>query len=124
MIRVYTQQAQGQLWLRRYLGHRPRLVCVLGFTETGLIPKISAAGATPADRKITAIADAELLYHGITPSPKYPLPSLIAGVSPALISRAIISAQRIPLHLFNAGLPTPPTVPHIDLHGVPAACVR
>lgn len=123
MNRVYTQIAQGQWWLRRYLGHRPRLACVLGFTETGLISGISAAGASPEHRRTTAIADAELLFHGVMPAPQYPLPPLIEGVSPVLISRAIISTQRIPLLLFNAGLPIPPSVPHIDLGGMPAACV-
>lgn len=123
MIRVYTRQSQGQLWLRRYWGHRPRLACILGFTETGLIPGISAAGKTVADRQTTAIADAEFLYHGVTPCPQYPLPFLAKGVSPALISRAIITAQQIPLHLFNAGLPIAPSVPHIDLQGTPAACL-
>ncbi len=123
MIRVYTQASQGQFWLRRYWGHRPRLACVLGFTETGLIPDISAAGANPDDRRTTAIADAEFLFHGVTAQPQHPLPRLTEGVSPALIARAVIAAQCIPLHLFNAGLPQPPTVPHIDLHGMPAACL-
>jgi len=123
MIRVYTQHAQGQEWLRRYRGHRPRLACVLGFTATGLIPGISAAGATPDDRRTTAIADAEFLYHGVTATPTHALPPLTAGISPTMISRAIIAAQQIPLQLFNAGLPIAPTVPHIDLAGVPAACV-
>jgi len=120
---VHSQVAQGQWWLRRYLGHRPRLACVLGFTETALIPGISAAGETPEHRGITAIADAEFLFRGVIPNPQYPLPPLIDGVSPVLISRAIIASQRIPLLLFNAGLPVAPSVPHIDLHGAPAACV-
>lgn len=123
MIRIYTQPSRGQSWLQRYSGHRPRLACVLGFTETGLIPGISAAGATVADRQTTAIADAEFLYHGVTASPTYPLPILTKGVSPAVISRAIVAAQHIPLQIFNAGLPIPPSVPYIDLQGSPAACL-
>jgi len=123
MNRVYTQTAKGYAWLRRYWGHRPRLACVLAFTETGLIPGISAAGATPADRRTTAIADAEFLLQGWKPQPRYPLPPLTDGVSPVVISRAIVAAQQIPVLLFNAGLPLPPAVPHIDLQGRPAACV-
>ncbi|MEM6838716.1 MAG: nicotinate mononucleotide-dependent phosphoribosyltransferase CobT [Cyanobacteria bacterium P01_C01_bin.120] len=123
MNHVYTQTARGQLWLRRYWGHRPRLACVLGFTDTALIPGISAAGATPDDRRTTAIADAEFLLHGLTASPQHPLPPLTAGVSPVLIARAIVAAQKIPVMLFNAGLPVAPSVPHIDLRGAPAACV-
>ncbi|MEM1308496.1 MAG: nicotinate mononucleotide-dependent phosphoribosyltransferase CobT [Cyanobacteria bacterium P01_H01_bin.153] len=124
MNHVYTQTAQGQLWLRRYWGHRPRLACVLGFTETALIPGISAAGATSEHRRTTAIADAEFLLHGLTAAPpQHPLPPLTAGVSPVLIARAIVAAQKIPVMLFNAGLPIAPSVLHIDLHGTPAACV-
>ncbi|HEY9696621.1 MAG TPA: TIGR00303 family protein [Trichocoleus sp.] len=123
MIQIYTQLTQGQQWLQRFQGQRPLFACVLGFTETGLIPGISAAGATPADRQYTAIADAEFLYAGVQPQPTFPLPPLNAGASPALITRAIIQQQKLPLYLFNAGLPQPPTVPCIDLGGMPARCL-
>lgn len=122
-IRIYTATSQGTTWLQRYQGCRPILVCVLGFTATGLIPQISAAGATPEARQYTAIADAEFLYNGSQPSPRYPLPPLIAGASPVFISRAVIAHQTIPLYLFNAGLPIPPAVPTIDLQGSPAQCL-
>jgi len=123
MIRVYTQIEQGQEWLQRYRGCSPVFACVLGFTATGLIPGISAAGSTPEDRKYTAIADAEFLYHGPQPQPQYALPPLQAGASPVLISRAIVEALNIPVYLFNAGLPQPPTVPAIDLGGTTAKCL-
>jgi uncharacterized protein (TIGR00303 family) len=123
LLRVHTQLIQGQQWLRRYWGHRPQLACILGFTETGLIPGISAAGATPADRRTTAIADAEFLYYGPQAQPIYPLPPLVAGVSPAWITQALIAAQRIPLRLFDAGLPVPPPAPHVALGGQPAQCL-
>lgn len=123
MIQVYTQVAQGNAWLACYRGKRPIFACILGFTETGLIPGISAAGATPKDRKYTAIADAEFLYNGPRPFPAYPLPPLQAGASPVLISRAVVREQGIPLYLFNAGLLIPPLVPTIDLGGMAAACL-
>jgi uncharacterized protein (TIGR00303 family) len=123
MIRVYTQLAQGQGWLQQYRGRPPVLACILGFTATGLIPGISAAGATPEARKYTAIADAEFLVNGVTPQPQYPLPPLKAGASPVLISRAVVEAFNLPLYLFNAGLPHPPAVEAIDLGGVPANCL-
>jgi uncharacterized protein (TIGR00303 family) len=123
MIRAYTQIEQAQAWLQRYQGCCPVLACVLGFTDTGLLPEISAAGATPLDRQYTAVADAEFLYHGPQPRPKYPLPPLSAGISPVFITRAVVSAQHIPVYLFNAGLLHPPTMPCIDLGGQPARCL-
>jgi uncharacterized protein (TIGR00303 family) len=122
-IRIYTQKEQGEKWLRRYRGCLPVFACVLGFTETGLIPGISAAGSTPEDRKYTACADAEFLYYGPEHKAQYPLPPLTAGASPVLISRAVFESLKIPVHLFNAGLPQPPAVPVIDLGGTPAKCL-
>ncbi|PPS39125.1 nicotinate mononucleotide-dependent phosphoribosyltransferase CobT [Chroococcidiopsis sp. TS-821] len=123
MIQVYTQEKQGNEWLQRYRGASAALVCVLGFTETGLIPGISAAGSTPHARRYTAIADAEFLYNGPQPRPQYPLPPLAAGASPVFISRAIVEALGLPIYLFNAGLPQLPSVPTIDLGGAAAQCL-
>jgi uncharacterized protein (TIGR00303 family) len=123
MIEIYTQPLQAQQWLDRYRGKLPVFACVLGFTETCLIPGISAAGKTPEDRRYTAIADAEFLANGVRAQPDYPLPPLIAGASPVYISRSIVAAFDLPLYLFNAGLPIPPTVPHLDLGGIAAACL-
>lgn len=123
MITVYTQKHQGKGWLKRYQGVPPTFACVLGFTETGLHPGISAAGATPLDRQFTAIADAEFLINGPQPAPCYPLPSLQAGVSPVLISKAVLAGGHIPCHLFNAGLPHAPAVSVIALGGHPAQCL-
>ncbi|MEH2191565.1 MAG: TIGR00303 family protein [Nostoc sp.] len=122
-IHIYTQKEQGEEWLRRYRGCLPLFACVLGFTETGLIPGISAAGRTPEDRKYTACADAEFLYYGPEHKAQYPLPPLAAGASPVLISRAVFESLNIPVNLFNAGLPQPPAVPVIDLGGAPAKCL-
>ncbi|MBW4665403.1 MAG: TIGR00303 family protein [Chroococcus sp. CMT-3BRIN-NPC107] len=123
MIGVYTQLEQGTQWLQRYKGSNPIFACVLGFTDTGLIPGISAAGATPSDRQYTCLADAEFLYNGVRSHPKYPLPPLHAGASPVLISRAVVAALSIPIYLFNAGLPQLPAVPTIDLGGSAAKCL-
>jgi len=123
LYRVYTQLQLGQRWLDRHRGRRPVFACILGFTDTGLIPGISAAGATPAARRYTCLADAEFLYNGPTREYKYPLPPLDAGVSPVLISRAVVAALDIPIYLFNGGLPELPSVPTIDLGGAPARCL-
>jgi uncharacterized protein (TIGR00303 family) len=123
MNRVYTQLEPGQQWLKRYRGKSSALACILGFTDTCLIPGISAAGLTPDDRRYTAVADAEFLCRGVQARSEYPLPPLVAGASPVLISRAIVEALNLPLYLFDAGLPVQPSVPAIALRGVPAKCL-
>ena len=121
MITTYTQRKKAKAWLKKYRGKRPVFACVLGFTETGLIPNISAAGATPEDRKYTAIADAEFLATGSNIN--FPLPPLVAGASPVLISRAVVAAQELPLFIFDAGLAIAPTIQAIPLSGLPAKCL-
>ncbi len=123
MFRIYTNQSLGQKWIENYQGCSPIFACILGFTDTGLIPGISAAGATPEARKYTAIADAEFLINGVQSAYHYPLPSLHQGVSPVFITRAVLEACNIPIYLFNAGLPIPPAVPFIDCKGQPANCL-
>jgi uncharacterized protein (TIGR00303 family) len=123
MIQVHTQTALGLQWMARYRGKRPVYACVLGFTETGVIPGISAAGATPESRRFTAIADAEFLTNGPNRAAKYPLPPLHQGASPVFITRAVLQGQSIPLWVMDAGLPTAPSVPAIELGGKPAQCL-
>jgi len=123
MINIYTQVGQGERWIRDYKSGVPVFACVLGFTETCLIPGISAAGLTPEDRKYTACADAEFLYYGANHPSQYSLPPLIAGTSPVLISRAVTEGLQIPVYLFNAGLPLIPSPPCIDLGGTLARCL-
>jgi uncharacterized protein (TIGR00303 family) len=100
-------------WLNRYRGKKPLFACVFSFTETGTLPHISAAGSTPELRRYTALADAELMSGAA--SPRYRLPPLAAGISPALITRAVIATQEIPFYLFTTGLPDVLSVPHIEL---------
>jgi len=131
MIKIYTAPAIVQSWLDRHNSSviaplvptlkAPLFVCVLGFTATALIEGISAAGATAAARTTTAIADAEFLALGETIS--FPLPSLIAGASPVLISRAVIAELGIPHLVVDAGLPIKPTIPHLGLGDTPAQCL-
>jgi uncharacterized protein (TIGR00303 family) len=123
VIYIYSQLQQGKQWLNDYRGASPRFACILGFTATGSIPGISAAGATPKDREYTAIADAEFLALGVSPQVTHPLPVLTAGVSPAFITRAVIESCQVPFVLFNAGLIHQPTVDSIDLGGQPANCL-
>jgi uncharacterized protein (TIGR00303 family) len=121
MIATYTQVGRAEAWLSAQRGKRPTFVCVLGFTETGLIEGISAAGATPESRRYTAIADAEYLILGS--KAKYALPGLVAGASPVLITKAVVDSLQIPVQLFNAGLPIEQPVAAISLGGRVAQCL-
>lgn len=123
MIRICSEPAAGQAWIAQTQGLRPHFVPVLAFTETGLLPGISAAGATPEDRRYTALADGDFLYRGYHPQAPYPLPPLTAGASPVVISRAVTLGCDLPVTLVNAGLATVPPFPCIDLGGAPARCV-
>jgi uncharacterized protein (TIGR00303 family) len=123
MIQVHTQASLGLQWMARYRGQRPIYACVLGFTETGVIPGISAAGATPESRRFTAIADAEFLTNGPDKAAQYPLPPLHQGASPVFITRAVLQGQFIPTWIANAGLPIVPSVSAIELGGKPARCL-
>ncbi|MGC1307910.1 MAG: TIGR00303 family protein [Phormidesmis sp.] len=114
-------QADLNRWLARHRGQLPTFACLLSFTETGLVDHISAAGNTPMVRQYTALADGEFLHSGRTI--RYPFPPLAAGVSPAIISRAVIVGQSLPLQLLSTGLPAALSVPHTALAQVTAKSV-
>ena len=127
-ISIYHGGEQAEAWLKRYQGRSWRLAIALAFTETALIPGISAAGKTARDRQFTAHADAEFLYHGLQTASQsntqsHPLPPLTAGLSPVLISRALLEATDSPAQLINAGLSQPLNIPHLNLRLPAARCL-
>ena len=63
-----------------------KIFLIIAGTNTSQIPGISAAGISAKSRRITALADAEFLLMGASKDHKYKLPTLNAGVTPALIS--------------------------------------
>jgi len=114
------------------LGHRWRQLrplLLLAATATAEQPGISAAGATPASRRLTAAADAELLLLGPAAPRPHALPPLPAGVSPALIAHGgLRELGLLPrTRVVDLGCPVAPAVPHLRLPGPeaggPAACV-
>ncbi|MBE9062187.1 nicotinate mononucleotide-dependent phosphoribosyltransferase CobT [cf. Phormidesmis sp. LEGE 11477] len=111
MIKVCAEAVPGESrrWLEHYQGKKPLFACVLSFTETALLPNISAAGQTSQDRLATAATDGSYLLKGT------PLVSLSSGVSPAVITRAILRGQTIHCQLVSTGLPTALSVPHLSL---------
>jgi uncharacterized protein (TIGR00303 family) len=108
---------------------RVKPLLLLAATATADVPGISAAGATPESRRLTAAADAELLLLGPTAHRPHALPPLPAGVSPALISHAgLLELGLLQRTLVvDLGCPVAPAVPHLRLpagEGAgPAACV-
>ncbi len=96
-----------------------RALLLLAATDTAAVPGISAAGATPASRRQTAAADAELLLQGPGGERVHALPPLPAGVSPALISHVVL--QELGLlprtQVLDLGCPIAAAVPHLRLPG-------
>ena len=102
------------------------LLLVLAATQTAEHEGISAAGATAASRRYTALADAELLIHGPNGQRRWPLPPLPAGVSPALLSH--VAARRLQLtpQVVALGLVQRPDFPHLEIEPLdlgPSACL-
>ncbi len=96
---------------------RTRSLLLLAATGTAAVPGISAAGATPASRRATAAADAELLLLGPGGQRPHALPPLPAGVSPALISHVVLQELGLLQRLLVAdlGCVVAPAVPHLRL---------
>ena len=106
-----------------------RILLLLAATETASVEGISAAGASPASRRQTAAADAELLLLGPLARRAHGLPPLPAGVSPALISHVVLRDLGLltTTKVVDLGCPVAPAVPHLRLPplegGAPARCL-
>ncbi|MBA4733158.1 MAG: TIGR00303 family protein [Synechococcus sp.] len=117
-------QAQLDAWRQRETSFE--LLLLLAATRTAEWEGISAAGATAASRRLTALADADLLLNGPGQTRRWPLPPLPAGVSPALLSH--VALQRLPMQpqVAAVGLEHEATFPHLRLESPavgPARCV-
>ncbi len=103
LLYSYAPEA-GRRWSAALSGKRPAFACVLGFTETCLIPGISAAGLTPEARRFTATGDGEVLLSGYSRR----LPTAPEGYpSPVVISKAVIELLQLPVWVLDAGLSEP-----------------
>lgn len=114
---------QGRELAGRLAGQTPLFVCVIGGTDTALIPGISAAGATPDLIPFTAAADAEVLVHGaarcIAGVPSNPL----GPPGPSLIALAALQLGGIPHCIVDAGCRIHPDAPTIQLGGRPGGSI-
>ncbi|MCP9932327.1 MULTISPECIES: NaMN--DMB phosphoribosyltransferase [Cyanophyceae] len=127
--RITGSAAAAEAWVRPWRqGWRDAEVLVLlAGTATAAVPGISAAGATPASRRRTAAADAELLVLGPAGERPHALPPLPAGVSPALISHVVLRELGLVSLVVDLGCPVAPAVAHLRLPGPagagPARCL-
>lgn len=127
--RIAGSAAAAEAWARPWRqgwGDAEVLVLLAG-TATAAVPGISAAGATPASRRRTAAADAELLVLGPAGERPHALPPLPAGVSPALISHVVLRELGLVPLVVDLGCPVAAAVAHLRLPGPagagPARCL-
>ncbi len=101
-----------------------RLVLAAGTTETALIERISAAGATPALMSQTPPADAEILVYGEpAQSPVTPV-SPTGCPTPAAVTRAVRETVGFPVTVLEAGFAEPTAAPTVDLGAAPGGDIR
>ena len=88
---------------------------IIAGTNTSQIEGISSAGIDSEARKITPLADAELLIYGPIKNHKYKLPSLKAGVTPALISNVCANLLKTNLEIVPLGVYHKPYFKYLNI---------
>ena len=107
-----------------YQPQRPLFLCVLSNTDTGKIPGLSAAGASPDLTDYTPSADAELVeLHKIVTIPEIPA-SPEGATTPAVVTKAALSLSGIPSLFVTSGLRRKPAVPYVDMSGSAGSDIR
>lgn len=107
-----------------YRPERPLFLCVLSNTDTGKIPGVSAAGASPDLTDYTPSADAELVeLHKIVTIPAIP-ESPEGATTPAVVTKAALSLSGIPSLFVTSGLRRKPAVPFVDMNGSAGSDIR
>ncbi|MEM1590211.1 MAG: TIGR00303 family protein, partial [Candidatus Bathyarchaeia archaeon] len=123
IIFAYNKE-KGEAFIKRLWGKKPLFICVIGVTETAVIPGISAAGKNPELTYYTPPADVELLFYGkckCIPG----VPVTPEGIpTPALITRAALRLADIPAIVVSGGLRIKPHAPFVDLGGNPGRDIR
>ena len=94
----------GRAFVERWRGQHPAFWCVLGHTDTCLLPGISSAGVSEALRPLTPAADAEVVGLG-APRCLPRLPSNPLGApGPSGITRAALQLAAVEANFVGAGL--------------------
>lgn len=115
---------KGKEFIERLKGKNPGYICVIGNTETGKIPGISAAGANPEITDYTPAADCELLFYGeckCIPG----VPVTPDGIpTPALITMTALNLANISKFVVIGGVRIYPQTPYIEVGGSPGNDIR
>jgi len=103
---------------------KPLFCGILANTLLSTVPGVSGAGPSPEKTLLTPVLDAELITEGVITS--HPAkPDTPSGCpTPASITRAMMTLTGIRPLFINAGLQYAPTVPCMDVYGVPGADPR
>ncbi len=118
ILHPYAPEAGIEL-TRALHGLHPLFACVIAWTDTALIPGLSAAGASTELIPYTAAADAEVLRHG-TARCINGVPCNPAGPpGPAIITRAALELGNIRHVIINAGCRVLPDVDYVNLSQEP-----
>ena len=99
---------------------------IIAGTNTSQVEGISSAGIDSESRKITPLADAEFLIYGPTKNHKYTLPSLKAGVTPALISNVCAALLKTKFDIVPLGVYQKPYFKYLSIDNYlikPANCL-
>jgi uncharacterized protein (TIGR00303 family) len=104
-------------FLSNIISKKPLILTVIGNTETGKIPGISAAGANPEITDFTPAADMEYLYYNLCKCiPGIPVtPDGIP--TPGIITKAALELSNFPNLVVVGGARILPDVPFIHLGG-------
>lgn len=107
--------AEGRKLVARLRSRPFRFLCAVAHTDTSEIPDISAAGETPALRRLTAAADAEALRHG-RPRCMQGVPSNPRGApGPVIITLAGLGLAGVTATVFDVGLRVRPDAPTVKI---------
>ena len=95
----------------------------LGGTGTSDVEGISAAGATPGQRRLTPSIDGDILVHGRARDQET-VPVAPAGiVSPVVIVRACLNVMKWPPFVIDCGTFRQPLSPYMVVGHEPASCL-
>ncbi len=126
-----NKKKECQSFVNLTKGKKPLFLLVVGSTETGLIPGLSAAGKNIEQLKLTPSLDADFLvdaslstFGGKPTMTKEKIPISPEGIpSPVIISKAIIEMLELDINVVDVGSFIKPFNKHISLNMGQGKCI-